>query len=408
MAGLGLDDQRLLETVISLRRDLHRHPELSGQEKRTAEKIAGFLHGLGLEVRTFDRHYGVLGLVHGRQPGPVVALRADMDALPVTEATGKDYSSLVPGVMHACGHDAHTAILLGAASLLANRRQELVGTVKLLFQPAEEANPVGGAKMMLEDGVLESPPVDVVFGLHVWPDLPCGHVGLRKGPMAAASDRINIKILGRGAHAAEPHKGIDAIAIAADVCQGLNQIKSRQVNPRDFATISIGKIAGGERYNIIASEVLLEGTVRTLSEGVRKDIPCQVEKMLAGITSAYGGSYKLDYQFGYPVLINDAAACEVVLGAARRVVGESAVHPDVELMLGADDFARFAEAVPGAYFLLGCRPAAGGFPLHSAQFDIDERALIIGAKVMYETAVSALLHYREVHEGKNPRTWQSA
>jgi len=386
----GGADNDLAAMLVEWRRDFHRYPEVSGQEERTSAKIKDFLTSLGFAVQTFPGHHGLCAVVAGRLPGPTVAVRADMDALSVTEETGREYSSTVPGVMHACGHDAHMAIALGTAKLLAESRDRLAGAVKLIFQPAEEAAPLGGASRMIADGALRDPDVAAIFAVHMWPDLPCGHVGLRKGPMAAASDRMNIRVFGDGAHAAEPHKGTDAIAIATAVYQGLNQVMNRQVDPREIATISVGRITGGERYNVIAREVLMEGTVRTLGEGVRREIPRLVDRMVAGVAAAFGGAYALDYQFGYPVLMNDAAAYDAVLEAARRVAGEGAVHGDMAPILGADDFAFYAGVVPGAYFFLGCRGEGATYPLHSSRFDIDERALLVGTKVMYETVLAAL------------------
>ncbi|EAX46422.1 amidohydrolase [Thermosinus carboxydivorans Nor1] len=386
------DWYELQQFMVEKRRDLHRYPEISTQESRTSQVVAEYLRGLGVEVQTFNGHHGVVGIIRGAAPGPVIALRADMDALPVIEENDVPYKSAVPGVMHACGHDAHTAILMGVAKMLAASREELAGAIKLLFQPAEEAAPVGGAQLLIDDGVLESPKVDAIFGLHVWPDVPLGQIALRTGPMMAASDRFTIKVLGRGAHAAEPHKGVDAIAVAVEVYQGLSKIMHRFISPRETATISVGAIRGGERYNVIPREVVMEGTVRTLSENVRQAIPKLVERMVQGVTAAYGAGYELDYQFGYPVLVNDAKAAGIVAEAAAEVIGCAALQP-VEPILGAEDFARYLAKVPGAFFLLGCQQPGNAYPLHSSRFDVDERALLLGARVMYSVVRKALAAY---------------
>lgn len=371
------------------RRDFHQHPELSNEEVRTAAVIADILRKMDIPVQTFARHHAVCGVIKGAKPGPVVALRADMDALPVTEDTGAAFRSSQLGVMHACGHDAHMAILLGCAQMLQQQRKELAGTVKLLFQPAEEASPIGGAETLIAAGLLDD--VDAIFGLHVWPDLPCGQIGVKNGAMMAASDRFAITLLGNGSHAGQPHLGVDAISLAADVIQGLQQLVSRQLNPLVTATINVGQIKGGERYNVVARQAVLEGTVRTLDEATRKTIPVRMKRLLSGLTEACGADYGLDYQPGYPVLENHAAPTACLIEAAGEVIGTVNVRQDVQPVLAAEDFARYLKKVPGAFFWLGCAKAGeSAYPLHNSRFMIDEAALVLGAKILCRTVENAL------------------
>lgn len=375
--------------VTELRRIFHQYPELSGCEYQTRERITDFLQQLGIKFETYKNHCGVGGIITGGKPGPTIALRADMDALPIQEECDVPYKSVNHGVMHACGHDCHMAILLATAALLAKNKEQLAGTVKLIFQPSEEASPEGGAKLMLQEGFLKD--VKAIYGLHVWPDLPSGHIGIKEGPFMAASDRFTIKLLGKDAHAGQPHKGIDVIAIGATVINSLNQIISRQTNPVETATISIGSIKGGDRYNVIAKEVILEGTIRTLDDTVRKQIPLQMKNILAGITSAYGAHYEMDYRPGYPVLSNWREATQKVLKAALKVVEKEAVHTSIEPALGAEDFAVYLTTIPGAFFWLGCSKA-GEKPaiLHNSHFTIDEAALTTGVNLFYQITLDAL------------------
>ncbi len=390
------DRQALFATLVELRRRFHQYPELSGQEVRSSAVIQEFLHSVGAQIQTFPNHPGVCGIFRGKEAGPVIALRADMDALPISEDNAVPYRSVHPGVMHACGHDAHMAILLGVAKLLSLLENDFAGTVKMIFQPAEEAAPVGGADAMIQDGVLTDPKVDAIFGLHVWPDLATGQVGIRKGPMMAASDRFRIKVLGKSSHAACPHRGVDAIALATDIMLGLRHVMTRQINPLEAATLSIGTIAGGERYNVVASQASLEGTVRTLSEATRREIPERMKRVLQSITEAHGGSYALEYRFGYPVLQNWPEPTDVVIAAARAIIGCESVLTDVSQALGSEDFSRYLGHVPGAFLLLGAGKAEGvSYPLHSSHFDIDENCLLIGANVLFRTALEALQFYNK-------------
>ena len=380
-----------LGQMIQWRRELHANPEISGSEYQTRDFILRQLQALDIPTKIFDGHAGILATVEGKGPGGVVALRADMDALPITEGNGVPYCSRNEGVMHACGHDGHMAMLLGAATALVENRNSWRGTVKLVFQPAEEAAPHGGSPLMIADGILENPKVDMMFGMHLWPDLHYGDIGICRGTMMASSDRFTLKLFGAGAHAGAPHQGIDALMMTSDVLTALSRIIHRQTDPRETATINIGTIHGGERYNVVAKEVTLEGTVRTLNETVRQDIPERMRRMIQGICDGYGGRFELDYQFGYPSLQNAPDETGFVVLAASRFLGSEHVQSDYRPVLGAEDFAFFAQKVPSAYYFVGCGAAGTPVrPLHNGKFDFDERALFVGAQVMEETALAAL------------------
>ncbi len=380
-----------LGQMIEWRRALHANPELSGKEYQTRNFILQQLHALDIPTQTFENHAGILATLQGKGPGGVVALRADMDALPINEINDLPYCSRNADVMHACGHDGHMAMLLGAATALKENRDAWRGTIKLVFQPAEEAAPHGGSPWMIADGVLENPKVDMMFGMHLWPDIHYGDIGICRGTMMASSDRFTLKLLGAGAHAGAPHQGIDSIMMTSDVLTALSRIIHRQTDPRETATINIGTIHGGERYNVVAKEVILEGTVRTLNETVRKEIPERMQRMIQGICDGYGGKYELNYQFGYPSLQNAPDETGFVVLAASRFLGTDHVLSDHKPVLGAEDFAFFAEKVPSAYFFVGCgTPNVPIRPLHSGNFNFDERALFVGAQVMEETALAAL------------------
>ena len=380
-----------LGRMIEWRRALHANPEVSGNEFQTRAFILDQLKTLDIPAQTFENHAGILATIHGKGPGGVIALRSDMDALPITENNDLPYGSRNAGVMHACGHDGHMAMLLGAATALKENRNSWCGTVKLVFQPSEEAAPHGGAPFMIADGVLDNPKVDMMFGMHLWPDLQYGDIGICRGTMMASSDRFKLRLQGAGAHAGAPHQGIDAVMMSADVLTALSRIIHRQTDPRETATINIGTIHGGERYNVVAKEVVLEGTVRTLNEKVRQDLPQRMRRMIQGICDGYGGSFDLDYQFGYPSLQNSPDETGFVVLAASRFLGAEHVLADHKPVLGAEDFAFFAQKVPSAYYFVGCGAAGAPVrPLHNGSFDFDERALFVGAQVMEETALAAL------------------
>ncbi len=386
--------------IIKQRRYFHCYPELSGYEEHTSQMIADILSGMGIKVQKYSGNWGVCGIIEGEKPGPVIALRADMDALPIEEENDVHYRSKYKNIMHACGHDCHMAIVLGAAKILSEKR-DFAGTVKLIFQPSEEAAPVGGAQAMIDEGVLLSPEVDMIFGLHVWPGLPLGQIGIKAGSMEAGSDRLTIKIIGKESHAITPHKGVDAISVAGDVINGISKMISRRIDPIEQATISIGTIAGGSRYNILAKEVILEGTVRTLNQKTRDSIPEKLKQLLNGITQAHGASFDLSYRYGYPPLINWEEPAQIVMVAVEKVLGRDSLRTDIKPVLGAEDFSRYMERVPGAYFWLGCGDEDDRPPLHSAKFDVDEGILLPGARIMSQIAVSSMEHLNKNHINKS-------
>ena len=376
--------QGIKEEVVSWRRHIHMYPELSGQEFKTARFVAEKLREFGVDqvVEGFKGSTAVVGLIKGRGE-KTVALRADMDALPTVEKTGKAYASRIEGVMHSCGHDAHTAILLGAAKVLCQLRDYLKGNVKLIFQPCEERNDCKGAKWLVENGVLEEPKVSVIFGLHVFPELPVGFVGTKSGALLASSDVFRIKILGKSTHASRPHLGIDPVLMAAQAVNTLHHIVSRYVDPLEPAVLTIGKIEGGFAENVIPDEVSLEGTIRTLNNEVRERIPKLIEKALWGITTAYGGAFKFHFEEGTPPLINDKETTEFVLRETGELLGEDKVVVLEKPTMGGEDFSVYLQRVPGVFIRLGVRNEEKGitYPLHNSKFDIDEDALPVGVAV---------------------------
>ena len=366
--------------IIALRRDFHQHPELGFEEFETGKKVANFLANLGIEVQTGVAKTGVLGVLRGGKPGPVIALRADMDALPIVEKTGAEYASTVEGKSHACGHDGHTAILLGVAKVLNELRAELPGTIKFIFQPAEEGP--GGALPMIEEGVMENPHVDAIFGLHIWPTFKVGEIGISYGVQMASPDKFVLRIKGKGGHGSAPHETVDAIAVAGQIITGLQQIVSRKIDPLDPVVVTIGTISGGYRYNVIADEVEMTGTIRTLSNEVRQQIPSLIKEIVGGITSAYGATYELDYIFMYPPLINDRKMVELVMGVSKEVLGPDSVSIIEKPSMGGEDFAYFLEKVPGAFIFLGSSNSPETeFPPHNPHFDFDESIMAKGVEM---------------------------
>lgn len=380
---------RLDVQLRSWRRDLHMHPELGFAEHRTAALAAAHLQSLGLEVQTGVAGTGVVGLLRGRGER-TVALRADMDALPIQETTGAPYASQTPGVMHACGHDGHVAMLLGAATILAGIRQDLPGNVKFIFQPAEESP--GGARPMIEAGVLDNPRVDAIFGAHLWAELPAGTIGVRYGTMMAAVDQFRILIKGEGGHGAAPHQAVDAVSVAAQAVLSLQTIVSRQIDPLEPVVLTIGTINGGYRHNVIADRVELTGTVRTLSEKARAEMPLRIERTLRGITEASGAGYELAYERVYPETINAAEPTRLVARIAAEIAGEERVIEEEAPEMGSEDFSFFLKEVPGTFFMVGIANLEKGIvhPHHHPAFDIDETALVTGTAVEVAAVLSQL------------------
>lgn len=381
METLTLRLADVAEQVVADRRHLHQHPELRFEEHQTAAFVADRLRAHGIETRTGVGKTGVLGIIRGGRPGKTVLLRADMDALPLTEETGLPFASKVPGVMHACGHDGHTAILLGAARLLQERRAQLAGTVKLCFQPAEEGS--GGALAMLEAGVLESPKVDAVFGLHLAQWMPVGKVAARPGAIHAAPARFDVTVQGRGGHAAMPDTAIDTVLVAAEIIVALNRIVSREVRPIDPAVITVASNVAGTTYNVIPDTAALKGTIRAFDDRLRARLAKRVEEVATGRAAVYGASAEVRVHLGPPPVVNDAAMADVARAVAADVVGAENVV-DGDPTAGADDVAELLARAPGCYFWVGTRNEAKGIlgDHHHPKFDIDEAALPIGVRMM--------------------------
>ncbi len=378
----------LLPTLRSWRVAFHREPELSNAEARTREKVMHALDDLGIAYRTYsDGFHGVLGFLPSDRGGPVVALRADMDALPVTEATHAPFSSRSEGKMHACGHDVHMACLLGAAELLHRHPERLRGPVKLLFQPAEEEGGRGGALPFLEHGAFERPGVDFVLGQHVAPDVPLGRVGWKKGPLMAAPDRFEIRVRGTPGHASTPHQGPDAILVAAEIVTGLQALVSRLRNPVDPAVVSVGTIHGGTRHNVLPEEVVLTGTVRTVNARTRERMEQWIRRRVRSIAASLGARVQIRYFPGYPILVNDAAATDLAVAGLEREFGADRLVAIEQPGMGGEDFARFLERVPGTFLRLGVGTPSMTASLHSPYFLPDESALVYGSAALAAGAV---------------------
>lgn len=386
----------LAPRLVETRRDIHRHPELGFRETRTAALVAERLKALGFdEVRTQVGVTGVVGVLKGGRPGKVVAVRADMDGLPIPELIDVPYKSTVPNVKHACGHDGHTSIALGVAEIFSQMKAELPGTVLFLFQPAEEGDPDGGssgAERMLDAGLFDNPSPSAIFGLHVLPTIEVGSLGVNVGPAMASSNRFTLTITGQKTHAAYPHTGIDPIVIAAQVVSGLQTIPSRMNNAADPIVVSVGTINGGNRFNIIADEVKLTGTVRTLSKEGPERVRGLMERMIKGIVEASGATYTFDFPKGNPVTYNEPSLAEASRPALASVVGADHILA-LPPQMGAEDFALYQQRIPGLYFFLGVGNKAKDITamIHTEYFDMDEAALPIGVRAM-STAVLDYLY----------------
>ncbi|KQL55366.1 peptidase M20 [Heyndrickxia shackletonii] len=380
----------ILPWLVEVRRDFHAYPEFGMEEFRTKDKICEYLDEMDIPYQAGIANTGVVGLIQGEQDGKTVALRADMDALPILEKNDIPYKSTVDGKMHACGHDAHMTVLLGAAKLLQENKHLLKGNVKLLFQPAEET--VGGAEPMIKEGALENPKVDAVFGLHVDPAIPVGKIGVKYGQMNASSDTITITVKGKNAHGAYAYMGKDAIVIAAGVISALQTIVSRSVDARESAVISIGTIHGGTQGNIVADEVKLVGTVRTLTPEIRRGVLQKLEETVTYVAKGLGGEAVLSVEPGYTSLINNDEMVDIVKESGEALIGKENVNLLSRPSLGVEDFAFFAKAVPGAFFRLGVRNDEKGIvhDVHTPFFNIDEKSLKIGVAMQVWNVFSFL------------------
>ncbi|WP_267360449.1 MULTISPECIES: M20 aminoacylase family protein [unclassified Methylobacterium] len=371
-----------VERMVAWRRDLHAHPELAFQEVRTAELVARELAACGLSVKTGLGRTGVVGTL-SRGDGPTIGLRADMDALPIQEATGLAHASRTPGVMHACGHDGHVAMLLGAARHLASRT-DLTGTVHFIFQPAEEL--AGGGRAMVEDGLFRQFPCDSVYGLHNWPGLPLGTFATRVGAIMASLDTFEITVTGFGTHAAMPERGIDTLVVVSETVLALQTIVSRRIAPTDPIVLSVTQIHGGDAYNVIPDRAVIRGTVRCLDEAVRKRVAELVGTIARGTAATHGAKAEVSYRFGYPATVNSGDAAGIALDAAAAVPDIAVRHGDVVPSMASEDFSYMLEACPGAYAWIGTDGAERGPPLHNPAYDFNDEALSIGAA--YWAAVS--------------------
>ncbi|WP_456403254.1 M20 metallopeptidase family protein [Hydrogenimonas sp.] len=380
---------RMFERIVKIRHDIHQNPELSGEEEETRLLIRSILEAEGIAFRTFEDHYGLVADIVKDPALPTVAIRGDMDALPMPENSPKPYASKREGIMHACGHDAHTAIALGCALALNRHKEALPGNVRIIFQPSEEVLS-GGSSQMIEGGALEG--VSAIFGLHVYPYLKTGQIGYKYGVMMASADTFGFDIYGKTAHGARPHEGIDAVLVSAMVIDSLNHIVSRRIDPIHPAVISMGKIEGGKAPNVICDFVTVSGTVRTVNESVRKKIPEMMEATIRGICEAMDAKYHFRYDFGPPELKNNDAMVDIVKSAAEEVVGKEGLVDLVDPVMGGEDFSRYLQIVPGAFFRLGvCNEAKGTcVPQHNTRFDVDDDSLAIGMKILALSALEAL------------------
>ncbi len=390
----------LTPALVETRRDIHRNPELGNREFRTGKLVAEKLKALGLEVRYPVAKTGVVGILKGGLPGRgVVALRADLDALPIQETNDVPYKSTVSGVKHACGHDAHITIVLGAAEILSRLKAKLPGTVVFLFQPAEEGPPEGeegGADLMLKEGVFENPKVQAVYGLHTDPFLDAGQAGYRVGPIFASSDRFVIEVVGKKTHGAYPETGLDPIPVAAQIVAALQTIPSRQLDARSPKVLTIGSIQGGNRFNIIADQVAMQGTIRSLDASVRREMKERIARAVTHIAEANGTTASVRFLGeGNAPTMNDGALTGASVPSLERVYGKSGVL-EVEPQMGAEDFASFAARVPGLYWKFGIRNVARGITakMHTEDYDIDEAALPLATRGMSTLAFDYLLRAR--------------
>ena len=376
--------QSIKKTIIETRRDLHKHPELSFNEIRTSKIVAEKLESFGIEVKRNIGKTGVVGTLKGNKTGSTIGLRADMDALPIQETGDVPYKSINDGVMHACGHDAHTAMLLGAAEALSNLKEKINGEVRFIFQPAEEG--YAGAKFMIEDGAIDG--VDEIYGLHVWNYQKSGTIGIKSGPVMAAADMFTIKITGIGGHGATPQGTVDCVVVASHLIQTLQTIVSRNTNPLESTVVTIGQINGGYNFNIIADEIILKGTARAYTESNKQLIKKRMKEIISGIEQTFGAKIKLHYKDGYPPVINHRQSTERLKVSAKKIVGDDNVM-NPYLSMGGEDFSYFLNQIPGCFFFLGSAPKDRepmSTPQHCSHFDIDEEVMLIGSSIFVDLA----------------------
>ena len=382
--------EKINQRVVEIRHDLHMHPELSGKEEHTKYLVKGVLEAYGYEIKESNRHFGVIANLKPYKEGePIIAIRADMDALPIEERTKKPYASREKGIMHACGHDSHTAIALGCAMAMALVKDKIKGNIRFIFQPSEESKE-GGSLQMIEDGALDG--VKMIFGLHAYPYLKTGQIGYKYGVMMASADIFTIEIFGKASHGARPHEGVDAILVTSLIVNSINHIVSRRIDPLHPAVISLGTIKGGTASNIICDHVVLTGTVRTVNEKVRYSIPNMMEESIKGICKSMGATYNFNYVYGQPELINDKEATDIIVESGKEVVGEENCIDLVDPVMGGEDFSEYLKIVRGSFFRLGtCNEEKKTCePQHNSRFDVDDDALQVGMKMLSLSALKAL------------------
>lgn len=373
--------------AVRLRMLFHENPELGFEEYHTSSVIENYLKELGLEVKTGLAKTGVIGILRGMKPGPVIAFRADMDALPIQEETGVSFSSKKQNVMHACGHDMHTAMLLGAAKALSQVKEHISGTIKFIFQPAEEM--LAGGKLMVEDGALRNPDVDFIYGFHVWPDLPLGQFGFKSGPLMASMDSFEVTLKGKSGHGAAPHQGIDAIVGGSQVITGLQSIISREIDPLDSVVITIGSLKAGNGFNIIPEKASFQGTVRTINEATRQKVSNDFKRVVEGMSSALRLNPDINYQFGYPITNNTKEHVDHAKQLVKSLIGENAVVDLENPSMASEDFSYYLEQVPGAFLFLGVKDEHGGaYKLHNEKFLPDESAMKYGISLYIALATN--------------------
>jgi amidohydrolase len=378
--------QRSKEQVIGFRRDLHRIPETGFKEVKTSAYVTERLEKLNLDVQTGIATHGVVGLLRSGKPGPTLMIRADMDALPIVEETGLAFASTHPGCMHACGHDSHMAMALGAASVLSALKNHFTGNVKFVFQPAEEGP--GGAQPMIAAGVMKNPAVDYCLGCHLWAERPEGVIGIRPGAFMAAMDRFDIKIVGRGGHGAQPHLCVDALEVGTQVVAALQRIVSRHIDPIEPVVVTVGSFHAGTAFNITPAEAVMSGTTRTFNDEIWKSWRTRIDRVVRGVCESMGAGYELNFSWGYPPTVNDASMSEVVRRCAVQVVGtDRVVVPD--LTMGGEDMSFFLQQAPGCYYCIGVG-REGAAPLHNPKFDFNEDLMLLGVETHCRVALDLL------------------
>jgi len=389
-----MDFNKIVEDAIQFRRELHRFPELSDEEFNTSKRIQEKLAELDIPFEKGFAGTGVLGIIEGAHEGGIVGLRADIDALPIHETSGVEYSSEVDGVMHACGHDAHTSMLIAAAKVLLSRREEIHGKVLLIFQPAEEKSPTGGSQRMMDEGIFDGREPDVLIAQHVWPSIPAGKFGIMAGPIMGNSDRFKLVIKGSGGHASMPHDTVDAIIVGSQVINALQTIVSRNADPYEPSVVTVGKFQAGTQHNVIAETAEIVGTIRTQSNDVKTLIKERFHSVVGNVVEAMGATVEIEYLDGYPATVNSAEWAEQMRQTAVNLYGEESV-PTYRPSLAGEDFGRFLLKYPGVYYWLGTSVGEGQKPLHNPSFKVNEDAFKYGIDVMSQGAIDTLARLKE-------------